>query len=493
MSGYEGRTKGKRFRKLQSGGSNAHARWKYMSAAASDVLEDHIPRLHNGGKKISTAPAGRHAVSTIGGMRVRTQSSGDDGTHAPAPVSQGFDIDGDGQVDVRELRMTKILDSMLEKRRKDPATANAQDQASDSQWHSMRQEAGRMLIASEFVERNAGRLWRYGSVFTGKTEAQSAEFIAAHKNFGKFMAFLENEESKRNIRTSQCMRGFIQSDLPPPEQQPQQIPYRQTWIETSRKVHEPAFSKHPLPELQPRKKELFSPHHGDDAFEEGPEVVSNSYGAIDVDGDGVIDDFEMQLNLRLQEATLGDGSSNNAMHSREFRHQQQLEGRRMMAKDFVDRNEGQLWLYDSRYRDLTADEVVQQIASKKAFSKELNKLRATERLLKLKSSVGVSGCMKQLPVAELPPDPSNTSQYRRVRDRTELMVARRELLKPQQQRKPVSTSLSSAHLLGIREDTPDLTRTMSESQVGLPRIFDTPVRIEPTGCFSVTKWKFGDR
>lgn len=421
---------------------------------------------------------------------MRTQADNDHGTRAPAAVSQGFDIDGDGQVDIRELRLTKILDSMLHKQRKDPMTANEQDQASESQWHSMRQEAGRMLIASEFVERNAGRLWRYGSVFTGKTEAQSAEFIAAHKNFGKFMEYLENEESKRNIRTSQRMRGFIQGDhlQPNQPQQQQQLAYRQTWIETSRKVHEPTFSKHPLPELQPRKKELFSPHHGN-AIEEGPEVVSNSYGAIDVDGDGVIDDFEMQLNLRLQEATLGDRSNENA---REFRHHQQLEGRRMMAKDFVDRNEGQLWLYDSKFRDLPLDEVVQQIANTTAFAKELNKLRATERLLKLKSSVGVSGCMKQLPVAELPADPSNKSQYRRVRDRTELIVARRELLKPPQQRKPVSTSLSSAHLVGIREDTPDLRRSRSESQVGLPRIFDTPVRIEPTGSFSVTNWKFGD-
>lgn len=117
--------------------------------------------------------------------------------------------------------------------------------------------------------------------------------------------------------------------------------------------------------------------------------------------------------------------------------------------------------------------------------------------MKLKSSLGVSGCIVQLPPAELPVDPTNALEFRRVKDRSELLMARKELLKPLQQRRGLAMpGGDSAGPLryrprGIREEQGDMGRSKSDGSllIGLPRIYDTPVKIEPVGTFSVTKWR----
>lgn len=541
MSGYEGRTKGKRFRKPQSGGSNVKERWKYLSAQTSDVLETTIGEQQHGDGATSTAKAKQQPArkSRHGSQSAHHESSSEAPALAATTVAMrvGYDIDGDGQIDVREMRLAKFLDAMMDERQRQ------QQPPSESELTRMRQEAGRLLIAREFVERNHDRLWRYGSIFTSKSETQSAEFIAAHRNFKKLMPFLESLERKRTIRSSQNLRNCVQSDgddqLMSSDAQQDAKLVRQTWIETSRKVYNPVFSVHPLPELQPKKKVNLKELHpvaeddgGQHSYppQQRSDVLFNTYGAIDVDGDGIVDDDEMKLHLRLQEATLEDNNNSYsgnyghssssgmavaAMNPRELRQHQQLEGRKMMAKDFVQRNEGQLWLYEPSYRDKSSDEITQQIAGNTQFAKEFNKLRAKERVLRLKSSMGVSNCLVQLPVTQLPADPSNVMEFRRVRHRSELLLARKELLKPSQhhamqqqqmqmqQRYSVGSapvvnankSDSNPHglrLRAVREDRRDLSRTASDSQIGLPRIYDTPVRIEATGSFSVTKWKFGD-
>lgn len=489
MSGHEGRTKGKRFRKPQSGSSNVRERWRYLNAQTDDALHE------------------KASVSrTKAGVAPRNHSQDHAGLHAAtAPTRVGYDIDGDGQIDVREMRLAKFLDAMMDSRRQ-LSPEHPQQEPSESELSRMRQEAGRLLIAKEFVERNHDRLWRYGSIFTGKTEEQSAEFIATHKNFKKLMPFLESLERKRTVRSSQnlrdCMqqqRGGSSGGFHDAQQDAELV--RQTWIETSRKVPDAAFSRHPLPELQPKKK--VSPKDLHAVSESIPahhhEVVFNTYGAIDVDGDGVIDEDEMKLNLRLQEATLdgdnnGHGGSLAAMDPRERREQQQHEGRHMMAKDFVERNKDHLWLFEPSFRDKSVDQVVHEIATHTRFAKEFDKLRAKERVLRLKSSDGVSNCLAQMPGAELSADPSKAMEFRRVRHRSELLLARRELLKPQElQVSSVQPNrVGVPQLRAVREGRRELGRPLSDTHItGLPKIYDAPVRIEATGSFSVTKWKFG--
>ncbi|TYZ63805.1 hypothetical protein PybrP1_007337 [[Pythium] brassicae (nom. inval.)] len=503
MSAHDNRAKGKRFRKPQFGGSNVKERWKYLSAQTDDVLHENAPAAIRHKPVAAAAPAPtKHASEPTRQY---------DRLAPPGPMRLGYDIDGDGQIDVREMRLAKFLDAMMESRRQ---LSREQRPPSESELSRMRQEAGRLLIAKEFVERNHDRLWRYGSVFAGKSDEQGAEFIATHKNFKKLMPFLENLERKRTVRSSQNLRecmhhraGGDGSSSPYDAQQDARL-VRQTWVETSRKVPDAAFSRHPLPELQPRKnkahpKELHPVSESIDAA--NPEVAFNTYGAIDVDGDGLVDDDEMKLNLRLQEATLDDDntnhnscSSHDATDPRVVRQLQQHEGRRMMAKDFVERNKHQLWLYEPSFRGQPAEQVAEAIAANAQFAKEFNRLRAKERVLRLKSSEGVSSCLEQVIAAELPADPTAATEFRRVRHRSELLLARRELLKPQELQAAVEDPRQQQSLQGapqlraVREARPELSRTRSDTHVaGLPKLFETPVRIEATGSFSVTKWKFG--
>ncbi|KAJ8542689.1 hypothetical protein ON010_g12122 [Phytophthora cinnamomi] len=419
MSGYDGRTKGKRIRKPQAGNSNSKARWKYLSADVTDVVDKPATKLR---------------------ANARRKSSVKTGATGKGALKLGYDIDGDGFVDVREMRLAKFLDAMLLDRRKD--VVDEGPEPTEDELLAMRQGAGRLLIAKEFVERNRDRLWRYGSIFTGMNDEQAAQFIATHKNFKKLVPFLESTERNRTVRSSHQMRSCIHGDiavgaLPTSNSSAE----RRTWVETTRKLRSPSFTKHPLPDLQPKKK-FVSPALDPnqlEAFEtnlatsaSSPEVFSNDYGAIDIDGDGIVDDDEMKMHLRLQEAT-GSGSNNrDEMNARHF---QQLEGRKMMVADFVQRNAGQMWLYDESFRYKSTEQIVNEIASGAGFAAEFNRLRAKERLVKLKSSLGVSGCIVQLPPTELPMDPSNALEFRRVRDRSELLMARKELLKPLQQRR----------------------------------------------------------
>jgi Ca2+-binding EF-hand superfamily protein len=467
MSGFDGRTKGKRIRKPQAGNSNAKARWKYLSADVTDVVDKPVAKLQ--------AKARRKAIA----KSVEKKA-----------LKVGYDIDGDGFVDVREMRLAKFLDAMLLDRRKD---ADEGPKLSETELLAMRQSAGRLLIAKEFVERNHERLWRYGAIFTGMTDEQAAEFIARHKNFKKLMPFLESTERNRVVRSSHQMRSCIHGEViagAPPNASSE----RQTWVETTRKLRSSSFTKHPLPALQPKKKPV-SPSLDLNQVDlalmsslavsaSSPEVFSNAYGAIDIDGDGIVDDDEMKLHLRLQEATQSGDHDNNRDETR-GRHVQQFEGRKMMVADFVQRNAGQMWLYDASFRHKSTEQIVDEIASGVGFAAEFNRLRAKERLVKLKSSLGVSSCIVQLPLAALPTDPSNALEFRRVRDRPELLAARKELLKPLPQRRAPR---------GIREEIAAsgavVGRSRSEGSllIGLPRIYDTPIQIETIGSFSVTKW-----
>ncbi|ETM50041.1 hypothetical protein F442_06062 [Phytophthora nicotianae P10297] len=480
MSGYDGRLKGKRIRKPHAGNSNTKARWKYLSADVTDVVDKPVAKLR------AKAAARRESG-------VKSEK---------AALKVGYDIDGDGVVDVREMRLAKFLDAMLLERRKQGS--DDCPEPTEAEVLAMHQSAGRLLIAKEFVERNHDRLWRYGSIFTDMNDNQAAEFIAAHKNFKKLMPFLESTERNRTVRSSHQMRTCIHGEVTadglsngPTE--------RQTWIETTRKMRSPSFTKHPLPELEPKKKLVspaLDPNQVDSversltASASSPEVFSNAYGAIDIDGDGIVDEDEMKMHLRLNENTSGN---NDARDEVKARHLQQLEGRKMMVADFVQRNAGQMWLYDASFRYKSTEQIVDEIASGAGFAAEFNRLRAKERFVKLTSSLGVSGCIEQMPTAEPPVDPSNVLEFRRVKDRSELLMARKELLKPLQQRQCLAVGdkggRSSPGPLrfrprGIREEHGDMARSRSEGSLptGLPQIYDTPVRIEPTRTFSVTKW-----
>ncbi|KAK1945734.1 hypothetical protein P3T76_002782 [Phytophthora citrophthora] len=451
MTEYEGRRKGKRIRKPQNGISNK-GRWKYLSADVSDVLDNQATKL-------------------------RAKAASRSKTSVKPQLKVGYDIDGDGFVDVREMRLAKFLDAMVLDRQKD---SDEGPEPSEADLLVMRQNAGRLLIAKEFVERNHERLWRYGSIFTGMNDDQAAEFIATHKNFKKLVPFLESTERNRTVRSSHQMRTCIHGDvatdaLPNAMEAPFE---RQTWIETTRKLRSPSFTRNPLPDLQPKKKPL-SPCLS--ASASSPEVSSSVHNATVIDDDGA-----MRLESR---------NHDNQSDEVEARHQQQIEGRKRMVADFVQRNADQMWLYDASFRNKSVEQIVNEIASSAGFTAEFNRLRTKERINKLTSSQSVAGCIVQLPPAELRSDPSKATEFRRVKDRSELLMARKELLKPLQQRRGLEIGDGSEGVpryrpRGIREEHGSMGRSQSDGclLIGLPRIYDAPVKIEPIGSFSVTKW-----
>ncbi|KAL3672147.1 hypothetical protein V7S43_002810 [Phytophthora oleae] len=472
MSKYEGRTKGKRIRIPQTGNSNK-GRWKYLSADVSDVLDRQATKLR---------------------AKAATRSKSSTKTQKPL-LKVGYDIDGDGFVDVREMRLAKFLDAMVLDRQKD----SDGPEPAEAELLVMRQNAGRLLIAKEFVERNHERLWRYGSIFTGMNDDQAAEFIATHKNFKKLVPFLESTERNRTVRSSHqlrtCIHGEVAADASSNDPV-EALCERQIWVETARKLRSPSITKNPLPDLQPKKK-LVSPSMGSSlsTSASSPDVSSSFYGATVIDGDGFMDDDEMKLHLRLQEAT-SSSHDNNSRDEMRTRHLQQIEGRKRMVADFVQRNADQMWLYDASFRHKSVEQIVNEIASGAGFTAEVNRLRAKERIIKLTSSQSVAGCIVQLPPAELRTDPSNATEFRRVKDRSELLMVRKELLKPLQQRRGLEIGESSSagapryRPRGIREEHGNMGRSQSDGclLIGLPRIYDTPVKIEPIGTFSVTKW-----
>ncbi|DAZ93010.1 TPA: hypothetical protein N0F65_011303 [Lagenidium giganteum] len=477
MSAGDARSKGKRFRKHQNGASNLRSRWKFLSAQTDDV----VPGSH--ASALSAALLRRQAQEAQ-----RRKAQGEPGRRR-ANVRRGYDIDGDGSVDMREMRVSKILDEMLVRHQSSTAS-----EPTDSEFQQMQQKAGRLLLAREFVERNKGCLWRYGSIFVEKSEDESVQFIAQHKKFRKLITFLESTERKRAVRSSQNARACVGPESP--RDQFEHAPHypidRRTWVETPKRVEDATFTKYPLPELNAHKENqtnvLVLPDAVDN--EKLEEVQFNKYGAIDVDGDGIIDLDEMRLNTRLKEATLEDPE--NQVITQQIRNQQRHEGRNMMARDFVARNQNRMQPYDPKYTGKPESEIVAQIANSERFAIELNRLRAKERVFTLKSSLGVSGCLVQLPPAERAKDPTNTMEFRRVKDRTELLAARKQLMLASNE-SPAARSVSAPRIR-VREDRSEDTqadnfnRTRSEARVGLPRLYDTPVRIEPTSSFSVTKW-----
>lgn len=449
--------KGKRIRKSQTGISNK-GRWKYLSADVSDVLDKQATKL-------------RAKAAVRSKSNVKPQ------------LKVGYDIDGDGFVDVREMRLAKFLDAMVLDRQKDSEEGH---EPAEADLLVMRQNAGRLLIAKEFVERNRERLWRYGSIFTGMNDNQAAEFIATHKNFKKLVPFLESTERNRTVRSSHqirtCIHGEVATDALPNDKETSFE--RQTWIETTRKVRSPSFSRNPLPDLHPKKKPLSPSIETSLSTSASSPEVFTSANVIDDDG-------AMKDNLRLQSSS----QDNKQSEAVKARHQQQLEARKRMVTDFVQRNADQMWLYDASFRDKSVEQIVDEIASSAGCTAEFNRLRTKERIIKLTSSQSVAGCIVQLPPAELRTDPSNATEFRRVKDRSELLMARKELLKPLQQRRGLEIGDGSSGApryrpRGIREEHGSMGRSQSDGclLIGLPRIYDAPVKIEPISSFSVTKW-----
>ncbi|EQC42678.1 hypothetical protein SDRG_00406 [Saprolegnia diclina VS20] len=513
----EKRKTGRRVRRPSGGATNLNTRdrWKYLST--KDELPV-APQLVHG--KIARAKAVDDAKAALAAKRSAVIAT---------------DIDGDGIIDVREMRMAKYLHEI---------TSNLEQTGqapTDAELTAMRVAVGKYTIAHEFVDRNNGKLWRYGTVFAGKSNDEAVRCIAEHKNFVKLMPYLETVERQRTIRSSQHLRSCLgepsalEAALPRHNRDSNDEDENgpQTWVYTQRKLRTPSqlqaraalqagSSKYALFEkddaLQLDLEALDDVLPSTDNNVHTKQVFTNDYGAIDIDGDGVIDDYEMQLHVQLKQSTLhglaasdlnGDGvidASERVMHERHVQAKLQAEGRLLMAREFVTRNAGDMWKFNAAYTNKSDDQIAHLLANDKGvFSKTMNKLRAKERLFDLKSSKGVTACLVDPKEVAFRVDPANVLTPRHVKSKHELFNAQRNYSKMLNSHdtsvsksavcvKPLPLDSLQKHVLThqkAKQDTHQLLRAESCPTIGLPQLFASPVKLPTVKDFRITKWKTG--
>ncbi|KDO21232.1 hypothetical protein SPRG_13731 [Saprolegnia parasitica CBS 223.65] len=485
--GGEKRKTGRRVRRPSGGATNLHTRdrWKYLST--KDELPV-APQLVHG--KDARAKAANDAKAALAAKRSAVVAT---------------DIDGDGIIDVREMRMAKYLHEITS------TLEHTGEAPTEAERNAMRVAVGKYTIAHEFIDRNNGKLWRYGTVFAGKSNDEAVRCIAEHKNFAKLMPYLETVERQRTIRSSQHLR----SCLGEPSALEAALPRHssnsndddddngpQTWVYTQRKLRTPT-------QLQARAAlQAGSSNLGRSA------VVTNDYGAIDIDGDGVIDDYEMQLHVQLKQSTLHDLAASDlngdgvidAGERVAMQAKLQAEGRLLMAREFVGRNAGDMWKFNGAYKGKSDDQIAHLLANDKGlFSKTMNKLRAKERLFDLKSSKGVTACLVDPKEVAFRVDPANVRTPRHVKSKNELLEAQRQYSKMLNSHetsatksavfvKPLPLDSLQKHVLAhqkSKQDKHQLLRAESCPTIGLPQLFASPVKLPTVKDFRITKWKSG--
>ncbi|RHZ19170.1 hypothetical protein DYB26_004148 [Aphanomyces astaci] len=527
------RKTGRRQRKPSGGLTNLNRdRWKFLS----NVEELPIGGLKKSRSKSNVAVPRGSMVATEGGSTKPPR-----GSNQPMAV----DIDGDGMIDVREMRMAKYLHDITSKMTKPDGSA-----PTDAELHDMHVTVGRYTLAQDFVHRNKGKLWRYGPTFADKSDDECVTFVAEHKNFKKMLPYLEFMERRRTIRSSSNIRSCLNEKSAFSSGSGQEVTdnvvdddYRQTWVYTQRKLKTPTHMKmmalhkavnstyasrleepdDPLPPSLDALDELpvsssNKPLGLDPLGSTHKTVFQNNFGVIDIDGDGVIDDFEMHLHVQLQDSQAhhaeavdlnGDGHIDAVeamLHEKAKSVLLQAEGRHLMAKDFVKRNTGDMWLYNPVYRNKSDDEVVELLANDKGvFSKTMNKLRAKERVLGLKSSKGVTACLVDPKELKYRPDPANILTPRQVNSKTELDMAQRQFSKHLNSHG--GHEGGSVFVKHLRLDTLQqhehqsppvknqgggLGRSHSTPVIGLPKLYASPIKLASVREFRITKWKTGD-
>ncbi|ETW00394.1 hypothetical protein H310_07032 [Aphanomyces invadans] len=518
------RKSGRRQRKPTGGATNLNReRWTFLST---------VEELPLGGRQKSRSTSNL-ASGPRGPLASADKTKDKGGSNQPVAV----DIDGDGMIDVREMRMAKYLHDITSKMTKPDGTA-----PTDAELRDMQVTVGRYTLAQDFVHRNKGKLWRYGPTFADKSDDECVRFVAEHKNFKKILPYLEFMERRRTIRSSSNLRSCLneQSEMVDDDGNVKGHRHPQTWVYTQRKlktpthmnmmaVHKAVNSTYasrleepddPLPVSLDALDELPTPPPRkpllDPLAPTNKDVFRNNFGVIDIDGDGVIDDFEMQLHVQLQESRAhdaqavdlnGDGRIDDVeemLHEKARSTQLQAEGRHLMAKDFVKRNAGDMWLYNPVYRDKTDDEVIELLANDKGvFSKTMNKLRAKERVLGLKSSKGVTACLVDPKVLKFRPDPANILTPRQVISKSELDKAQREFSKHLNSHGMDGAGVFVKHLRldalqQVEQSSPQhkrqggLGRSHSTPVIGLPKLYASPIKLATVQEFRITKWKTGD-
>lgn len=365
-------------------------------------------------------------------------------TTSKGSVSIGYDIDGDGVIDARELKLAQRLhDVAVNDKNIDEAGLNV-----------LRQKMGRRILAEDFILRNKDALWRFGDQFTGQSMENSIHMIAEHPHFGSVISQLEGVERQRKIRSSCGVRNTFQG-----LNGKQNEKVLQTWVHTTRKTR-----KNKLQHVQVKKSDKGSDSHRSMVENEvHDDILVNDYGALDLDGDGVIDEDEMKLATQLKSMMM---TSNDSL---------QHEGRRLMVRELVNRHPNEMWKFNTAFKNMSENEIVDHVVKSSGFSKYMNKLRAKERILGFKSSKQVSSCMADPRGEQFIVQQPVVMTSRAVKCRTEMLQARSN-----------HTKQKYGEDRGVFMKTKSLSKSVSSPIFGKPVVFATPKPLGTTH-FNVTK------
>lgn len=392
---------------------------------------------------------------------------------------RGYDIDGDGQVDVREMRLAQRLHNITLKQARDQSTAPVDELG------TLRQVLGRKILAEEFVTRNQDRLWRYGELFAGQSASEAVDYISTHPKFIRLMPHLEKREREREIRSSRRVRNCLEQGGRDFEQQEKVESGRVTWVKTPRKIIPPlhALEQHHTGRSSTTTSSPFSSSWSIKPESEMEEpktssVVTNDYGAVDIDGDGIVDFDEMKLNRELISNVSGGTNV-----------EKQVAGRRMIAQAFVHRNRANLRAFSVIDAALTENENVKVLSEHPQFSAVLNVLKNEERLEGLKSSTQVASCLIDPTKPRTPWAVPTVLTARPVKCLSELNAARIDLNKHLNNNgdEKANVQLRTTTTRRSKTQRSSLGSSKSALVIGSKHIFETPQPIAPIYTLDITK------
>lgn len=107
---------------------------------------------------------------------------------------------------------------------------------------------------------------------------------------------------------------------------------------------------------------------------------------FDVDGDGQVDQYELKMAKYLKNIKVEDMDGDGDIDDDDIRLARMARGKKIMAKDFVEKLEAPLWMYDRKLRGTSMHKLMEDIVTAPDFPLKMNYLNGKERLFKISSS-----------------------------------------------------------------------------------------------------------
>ena len=117
---------------------------------------------------------------------------------------------------------------------------------------------------------------------------------------------------------------------------------------------------------------------------------------LDIDGDGAIDSEEFRMFQDLERMEFDDAADidgDGVIDEMELQVAREVAGRKMMAKRFVDRQDGRMYRYDPKFNGMSPTKAIDDIAEEKHFAPLMRHYKAKERMYTLASSDGATACL----------------------------------------------------------------------------------------------------